>query len=77
MAYMVRLYKWSRLNEVIDTQYGRITVKEWLEREKDRITSDPSRQAEVRISGGIGTLIVDRPKNLKSVFSVALNGLGK
>jgi len=62
---MVRLYKWSRLDEVMDTQYGRITIYEWLRREESRIKSDPSREAIVTHRGGLGTLLVDEPSDLR------------
>lgn len=61
---MVMLYDWSRFDEVMDTQYGRITVEEWLRREKDRIESDSSRKAVIQKSGYLISLIVDKPSDL-------------
>lgn len=65
MVQMVILYKWSRPNEVMDTQYGRITVSEWLRREKYRITDDPTRQAVIANKGNLCTLMVDKPSDLR------------
>lgn len=44
---LVQLYEWSSPTEMLNTQYGWGTVREWLAHEKNRIERDPSRFAEV------------------------------
>lgn len=45
---MVQQTVWLKGEEHFDTGTGRHTKLKWLERERDRILMDPSRQAEVR-----------------------------
>ncbi|MDP3800046.1 MAG: hypothetical protein Q8Q90_01345 [bacterium] len=61
---IVRLYKWSRVDEVLDTQYGTITVNDWLKRERDRILSDSSRKAMIVRNGFYATLFINKPDDL-------------
>ena len=56
---LMQLTDWSPSNEMIDTQYGRITIKEWLDKEKERITSDSTRRAEIFSRGNYLALYVD------------------
>jgi hypothetical protein len=75
-AKMVQLTIWSNPKEMIDTQYGFITIKKWLKREEKRIAEAPDRCAEIRC-GKIGryeamALFVDdrrmTPKELRSRY---------
>ena len=45
---MVQQTVWLKGEEHFDTGSGRHTKLSWLERERDRICTDPDRQAEVR-----------------------------
>lgn len=45
---MIQLYTWSNPHEGIHTQWGTLTVKDWLTNEYTRITKDPTRHAEIR-----------------------------
>lgn len=56
---IIQLYHWGLRNEKIDTQYGEITYYEWLEKEKERITKDKSRFAEIREHGKKYALFVN------------------
>lgn len=56
---MMQLYLWSKPGEMIDTQYGRVSVREWMVREELRITADPTRQAEIRYTHDRMALFVD------------------
>lgn len=55
----VQLYEWSAPREMLDTQYGRISVRNWLSWEKRRIESDPERAAEIVEHCGFLALFVD------------------
>ena len=57
---MTQLYVWSSPTEMIDCQYGRISIKEWLGKEKERINADPTRTAEIRKQGKRIGLFVDK-----------------
>lgn len=57
---MSQLYNWSDPNEKVDTQWGIITVREWLDKEANRINSDPKRRAEVLKKAGKLALFVDK-----------------
>lgn len=53
---------WLKLAERFVTGKGVMTNKEWLESERDRVLSDPTRQAEVRHHPnrpGYAALLVD------------------
>lgn len=45
---MKQLYVWGSPTEMIDSQYGKISYKDWLHKEADRINADPARKAEVK-----------------------------
>ena len=57
---MMQLYVFSNPDEIIDTQYGHIDYLEWLQKERDRITADPDRQAEITWKARKCALIVNR-----------------
>lgn len=57
---MRQLYNWSDPKEIIDCQYGKIAVQEWLDKECNRINADPKRRAEVRKKAGKLALFVDK-----------------
>jgi len=48
MADLVQIKIWTPMGDWIDTQWGFITTREWINHERDRINSDPTRKAEVR-----------------------------
>jgi hypothetical protein len=57
---MMELYVFSKPDEEIDTQYGRIPYREFLEKERDRIGGAPGREAEIHWKHGKCALIVNR-----------------
>lgn len=57
---MIQLYCWSGPTEMMHTEYGLLTVEEWLHREWARITADSRRQAEIRTQNGKVALFVNR-----------------
>ena len=57
---MMQLYEWSDDDEIIESQYGTITCREWIEHEFNRIVSDTNRVAEVREKGHKVTLFVNQ-----------------
>ncbi|MDP3778673.1 MAG: hypothetical protein Q8R30_01325 [bacterium] len=57
---LMQLYGWSEADEMIQSQYGRVTIHEWLTREEERIASDPSRRAVIVTHGNRTTLFVNR-----------------
>lgn len=44
---MMCLYEWENIKELIDTNYGVITVEKWMELEKKRLIKDKTRTAHV------------------------------
>lgn len=57
----IRLYRWMEPNEPINSQWGHLPVREWLEREASRIGADPNRLA-LPIQGRLGvSLAVNSP----------------
>lgn len=65
MTKMMELYIQSPKTEEIRTVKGTINYSDWLEQEKDRINSDPTRIVEVRESkdGDQVSLWVDAQKH--------------
>ncbi len=61
---LVQLYHWSQQDEIISTPRGKITVREWIIREHERISSDPARRAEIIMRGTRVTLFVNRNHSL-------------
>ena len=57
---MMQLYNYMRPNAPIDTQWGELKASEWMEKERERITADPSRKAEIRTQGDRIALFVSR-----------------
>jgi len=57
---MMQLYNWDKPTTIIDTQWGKLAVIEWLEKEEERILKDPTRQAEIRTEHGRVALFVDQ-----------------
>jgi hypothetical protein len=47
---MIQLYKESSITGMVKTTNGEMNYLEWLERERDRINSDPSRYAVIKTS---------------------------
>ena len=43
-----QLYHWSDPSDIIESQYGLVTIRVWLEKEKERILKDPSRTAYIK-----------------------------
>lgn len=60
---LMQLYSWSNADDMIQSQYGHIKIKEWLEREQARIAADASRQAVVVTHGHRMTLYVNDTAN--------------
>ena len=50
---MTELLVWTSETYKIETVKGRIPYRDWLQQEKDRITSDPTRIAEIREKVGL------------------------
>ncbi|MDI6890305.1 MAG: hypothetical protein QMC83_05110 [Thermodesulfovibrionales bacterium] len=65
---MKQLYKWSDPDEIIDTQYGRIQVIDWLVFEKRRLISG-GRIATIRTHNGKIALFVDDDMGHRSRLS--------
>lgn len=59
MSGMVQLFYWGEKDSLLDCQYGKVTVKEWLRREYARIKRDKSRKVEMVSDRGYLTLFVD------------------
>ena len=45
---LVQQTEWSRPTQIIDTEYGNVSVQTWLELEGERIMKDYSRKAQIR-----------------------------
>jgi len=57
---MIQLYHWSDPSDIIVSQYGDVTIKVWLKKEKERILADVSRTAKIKTNGlGQITLFVN------------------
>lgn len=57
---LVQLFKYSHKNSKIKSQYGVVSIAEWLQKEKERIENDSSRIAEITKSrNGMMTLFVN------------------
>jgi hypothetical protein len=55
---LMQLYEYGLADEVLDTQYGHISRKAWLQKEKQRIERDKSRVAEiVYLSNAVGLFV--------------------
>lgn len=64
---MIQYSERFKPTEMIESQYGYISAREYLQKERIRIGSDPSRLAEVRKSSKTGkiALFVNLPNNLE------------
>lgn len=59
---MFKMTKWSNPNEIITTQYGRITIRKWLTKEKKRL-----------LKLGVDTEIrKDKKKKINGAICIAL-----
>ena len=56
---MIQLTRWSRVDDVINTIEGNITIHQWHLNEKDRICKDEDREAEIIEKDGYESLWVD------------------
>ena len=45
---MIQLYHWSDPSDIIVSQYGDVTIRVWLKKEKKRILADVSRTAYIK-----------------------------
>lgn len=63
---MIQLYHWSDPEEMIYSQYGHVTIKEWLIREGHRILNDHSRCVEIKTNAldQISLFVNDVTKNV-------------
>ena len=66
-AELFQLYLWTAEDVFIETIRGKLSILEWLEEERRRIVSDPARRAEIRRSGKLVTLFVNRAPGLQKV----------
>ena len=66
---MIQLYHWSDPSDIIESQYGAVTIKVWLKKEKIRILNDPLRIAYIETNGlGQIALFVNDVSNCKPAF---------
>ena len=55
-AKRVQHTEWADPCEMVDTEYGMICMKRWLEKEKERIEKAKGRKAEIKSYGKKGRL---------------------
>ena len=56
---MVEIFEPTRIDEMIDSQYGNIEWLTYLKKEKQRIERNPKRTAVIVLDKGFATLKVD------------------
>lgn len=57
--------KWMGERVVVDTPTGRVTYREWLEGEVERILQEPGRIAQIKKTGLLIALFVNRPQKMR------------
>lgn len=57
--------KWMGERVIVDTPTGQVTYREWLEGEVERIRQEPGRIAQIKKTGLVIALFVNRPKETR------------